>query len=363
MKVAFLTNIPSPYRVSFFNELGKYCELTVFFERSMSDERDKSWGNYEFKNFSGIILKGKNISTDKSFAPSIKKYLKSNKFDHVVVCNSFTPTGIYAIFYMKKNNIDYCIEGDGAFVKKENFLKKLFKKSIIKGAKGYFSTSKTHDEYYLTYGAEKNLIFRYPFTSVMEENVLDSPLDTEDKNKIKISLGINEERMILSVGQFVYRKGFDVLLKAVRNLDKSIGVYIIGGNPTSDMESFVCSHNLSNVHFLSFKKPEELRQYYKVADVFVLPTREDIWGLVVNEAMAVGTPVIATDKCVSGLEMIKNGLNGYIVPSENEVDLSNTINMLMDNNFKRMSEESLETAKKYTIQNMARTHINILSKI
>lgn len=56
------------------------------------------------------------------------------------------------------------------------------------------------------------------------------------------------------------------------------------------------------------------------ADIFVHPTREDIWGLVVNEAMAKGLPVITTDRCVAGLELIKNESVGRIVPVEN-IDL------------------------------------------
>ena len=47
MKILFLTNIPSPYRVDFFNELGKLAELTVLFETAASDERDSSWNCYE----------------------------------------------------------------------------------------------------------------------------------------------------------------------------------------------------------------------------------------------------------------------------------------------------------------------------
>ena len=62
LKVLFITNVPSPYRVEFFNELGKYLNLTVIFEKSTSDERDSSWNNYAFENFEGIVLKGIKIS-------------------------------------------------------------------------------------------------------------------------------------------------------------------------------------------------------------------------------------------------------------------------------------------------------------
>ena len=56
VKILFLTNVPAPYRVDFFNELGKMCQLTVLFEKDSSDERDRSWKKYRFENFEGIVL-------------------------------------------------------------------------------------------------------------------------------------------------------------------------------------------------------------------------------------------------------------------------------------------------------------------
>ncbi len=75
MKILFITNIPSPYRIEFFKELGKLCELTVLFEKGASDERDTSWKNYSFDGFNGIILKGKKHSTDMSFCPTVNKIM------------------------------------------------------------------------------------------------------------------------------------------------------------------------------------------------------------------------------------------------------------------------------------------------
>ncbi len=362
MKIAFLTNIPSPYRVDFFNELGKYCDLTVYFEKSVSDERDESWTVYSFKCFNGIILYGKSVAPDKAFAPEIKKRLKENKYDHVIVGNPFTLTGIYAISYMKRQNFQYWIEGDGAFPKKENFLKKLLKMYILKGAKGYFSTADMHDKYLLSYGVNKELIYRYPFSSVKEENILTVGLNKEEKRNIKNKLDIYEDKIILSVGQFIYRKGFDILLRAICTLDKSIGIYIIGGTPTTELKNYVIKYNLTNVHFLKFQKPEQLREYYMASDVFVLPTREDIWGLVVNEALAVGVPVVTTDKCISGLELVRNGMNGYIVSSENDIAMRNAIVKVLEGDGEKMAIESLKISRFYTIQEMAKRHISILEK-
>lgn len=76
MRVLFLTNIPSPYRVNFFNELGKYVELTVLFEIGTSTERDDSWKKYQFDNFKGIVMEGKRTSLDTAFCPSVIKWMK-----------------------------------------------------------------------------------------------------------------------------------------------------------------------------------------------------------------------------------------------------------------------------------------------
>ena len=67
-KVLYIVNVPAPYMVNYFNELGKLVELTVIFEKDTSTERDKSWSEYRFDNFKGIILKGISTAPDAAFA-------------------------------------------------------------------------------------------------------------------------------------------------------------------------------------------------------------------------------------------------------------------------------------------------------
>lgn len=170
------------------------------------------------------------------------------------------------------------------------------------------------------------------------------------------------KKVAIAVGQFIHRKGFDVLLKAWAECDKDYELYIIGAEPTKEYLNIKEKLHLENVHFEGFKRKEELRCYYQAADLFVFPTREDIWGLVVNEAMANGLPVITTDKCVAGLELIKNGESGYVIPSENTVLLTEKINLILrdDSMRQRMAENALNTIRKYTIENMVKSHIEVL---
>lgn len=69
-------------------------------------------------------------------------------------------------------------------------------------------------------------------------------------------------------------------------------------------------------------------KYYKAADLFVLPTREDIWGLVINEAMAYGLPIITTDKCVAGVQLLNNQ-ELTIIPTNDISSLATAINYLL----------------------------------
>ncbi len=361
MKILFITNVPSPYRVEFFKEFGKHCELTVIFEKSTSDERDNSWKNYNFDGFNGIILKSLKSSVDKAFCPSVIKYLNSKKFDRIIVSDIASLTGMFAIQYMKMFRIPYYIEGDGAFAKSGKGFKEAIKRYLIKGAKGYFSTSEMHDEYYLTYGAKKSEIYRYPFTSLKESDILDKVPEYEEKVNLRKELNMTEEHMVLAVGQFIHRKGFDVLLNSAKMLSKNIGIYFVGGEPTEQYFKIKEENNLENVHFIGFKQKQELKKYYLASDIFVLPTREDIWGLVINEAMACGLPVITTDRCIAGLELVENDFNGYIVSTEDSKAIAVSIDKILNDQTlaERMSFNSLEKIRNYTIEKMAETHKSV----
>lgn len=170
------------------------------------------------------------------------------------------------------------------------------------------------------------------------------------------------KKIAITVGQFIHRKGFDVLLNAWAKCDKEYELYIIGAEPTKEYLDIKEQLHLENVHFEGFKTKEELKCYYQAADLFVFPTREDIWGLVVNEAMANGLPVITTDKCVAGLELIKDGENGYIIPTGNADELAKRINELLHDDWllEKMAKNNLQKIRRYTIENMAIEHIMML---
>lgn len=366
MKVLWLTNIPSPYRVDFFNLLGEKCDLTVLFELSHASDRDKSWMEHAFRTFRGIVLKGIRTGSDKSFCPGVVNWLKKGKYDCFVISNISTPTGMLAIQILKRKGIPFHIEVDGGFVKDGNVLKEKIKKNLIHAASFWFSTGSKATEYLIHYGAKKDKIFWYPFSSIYDDQILKRTMSRDDKSKIRRELGIEGSRVAVAAGQFIHRKGFDVLIDAWAEVDAECTLLLIGsGELLEEYTQIINRLSLRNVLVVNHKRREELFRYFMASDFFILPTREDIWGLVVNEAMACGLPVITTTSCIAGLELVEDGRNGYLIPPENRDALLNSINRLLydEGLQERMSIEGLDRIREYTLEKMAERHMTCFHSI
>lgn len=367
MKVLFCTNLPSPYRVDFFNELGKYCDLTVCYERKSSSERDEKWVGSKAQTYTEVYLDLIPVGVDKSRGNALKDYVAGNSFDQLILTNYVSPATMKAIFYCKKKRIPYWIEYDGGLNKPDRMPKRLLKRSLLKSAAGHLTTCTEHIRYLEGLGIKPNRIYKYPFTSIHEEEIVDDAISAEQKEVLRKKLDITELKVIISVGRFNYLdgegKGFDLLFKIAEQTDPDTGIYIIGDSPTERFIQWKQEKALGHVHFVPFKERKALFEYYYAADLLVLLTRGDVWGLVINEAMACGLPVITTDRCVAGIEMVQNGENGYIVPVNTYHDALEHIKEFYASDKKTLSECCIETAKEYTIEKMALRHMEIFKSL
>lgn len=365
MKVLFVTNLPSPYRVDFFNELGKLAELTVIYERSSASDRNEKWKSDKAVFYREVFVNARILGTDRSLGFGVIGEIKRCDFDYLILSGYSSPSVMLAIAYCRLKKIPYYIESDGGFYKKDRFLLRILKKSLLLNASGYFITCEQYKKYLLSLGVDESIIYKYNFTSLRYKDIISTPIANAEKLKIRQTLSLKEEKIILTVGQFIERKGFDILIKAAEKLSDNTGIYFVGGNPIDEYITLKENLKLDNVHFVGFKSKEELKEYYKAADVFVLPTRKDIWGLVINEAMAFGLPIITTNRCIAGLELIENGKNGYIVSVDDVSELAEKINQTLadDDECKKMGQNSISVIKDYTIENMALRHFEILKEL
>ncbi|MBI6001571.1 glycosyltransferase family 4 protein [Clostridium perfringens] len=361
MKVLYFTNIPSPYRVDFFSELALKCDLSVIYERNSASNRNKNWktnGNGMYKEKCIDSLK---LAKDKSLSFSIINEVKKQKYDVIVIGGYATPTSMILISYLSMKKIPFILNADGGFPnKKEAELVKKIKKYFISKASMYLSTGKITDEYLIEYGAKKNIIRNYNFTS-LKENDIGENLECK---KLRKELNLEGKKIILSVGRICFNKGFDTLIKASKYLVDNTIILIVGGKASVELENLIKEEEITNVFFIDFKSKDKLKEYFSIADIFVLPTRQDVWGLVINEAMANGLPVITTNKCIAGLELIENNINGFLFDVDNYKELANRINELLNNEdlIKTIKKNNLLKIKKYTIENMANQHLKIFKE-
>lgn len=360
-RVLFLTNFPSPYRVHFFDELGKYLDVTVLYSDRMEDitHRNAQWFEAGQGGFHPVQLKQTAKIRDEFLCMDVISWL-NKEFDAIVIGGYSSPTAILAMAWLRLRRIPFYMEVDGGLVRQESKWKFLVKKTLVSMADRWLSTGFHTTRYLVHYGAKEDRVQNYPFSSLYEKDILEAALCPEEKGALRRELGLPEKHVVLAIGQFIHRKGFDVLLHAAQSLPKDVGIYIVGGEATEEYRKLREELGLQdNVHFLGFQKKERLAEFYKAADLFVLPTREDIWGLVINEALAYGLPAITTDRCVAGLELIEDGVNGYVVPVENADALAEKIAAVLSDDLQRMGEASLRKIRPYTLENMAKTHAEI----
>ena len=167
--------------------------------------------------------------------------------------------------------------------------------------------------------------------------------------KIRNRHGIDpQKRIVFFAGNNFKLKGLQMLLEAVAILgQKNVCVMVAGGDPIKAYEKRSEKLGIRDqVVFLGrVSNPE---QYYRAADIFVLPTRYDAFANVCLEAMACGTPVITTQSN-GAAEIIKDNMTGYVLKTQESRELSSRMKAFMERgDRKRMSEQAASTAARFT---------------
>lgn len=372
MNILILTTWLAPYRIDLYNELAKHATVTVLYEMTTTSERNKEWSANMSSRCKYIkITRGLKFPI---IGRSAKEFINmisgdSHSYDIIYIDGYSSLSLIQAINYLSKHGIHYFVNVDGAiFRPKEKLPVSIFKKWILNRKCSYLCGAKVANNYLKHYGVKDDQIFNHPFTSLFQKDILDAPIDNAIKSALRKELDLTENHIILSVGRFSYKngygKGYDAIIRAAARMSKEYGFYIVGDNPTEEFIEMRNKYGASNVHFLGFKQKEELKKYYQAADIFVLMTVYDVWGLVVNEAMSNGLPVITTDMCVAGLDLIKDGENGYIIPVGDDSALQNMIiNGCSDPlRLSKMQKNALSTIRPYTIENLAKSHLDVFNQ-
>lgn len=346
-KVLYLSNIEVPYRVRFFNELSRHCDLTVLYEREKSSNRNRDWTRSESGSCKNKFLHGIPIGGEHAFSLGILKELFSG-YDLVIVGCYNSPVQMMAILVMRIFRIPYVLNTDGeTFLAPEEFKTK-FKYFFLKGAERYLIAGEKSAET-LKPAARGRPIVPYYFSSLYEHEVEEHRMES----------GCPRNDTILVVGQYFDYKGMDVALEAAR-MDLSLRYKFVGmGARTEQFRQDHADGIPENVEIIPFLQKEELEKEYQTCGMLVLPSRRECWGLVINEAASFGTPIVSTWGSGAAVEFLADDYPEYLAKPGDGADLYRRIRSLADAADKSgYCVHLLEKSRGYTIEKNVAAHVS-----
>lgn len=356
-KILILSIYPAPYRMELISRFSDCYDMDVFFEHSGGDERNAKW-----------FSSGKFLTLDSENGRAAYQKINLSDYAFVLFYDYAGSASRKLIIQCKLKKIPYVINCDGVMMTPHgNPLKDLYKRFLISGAALYLASGEHAKNYFLSFGAKEERIHFHPFSALVPEDFVDAPLMKEEKQTLRKKLGLPlEQKIAIGVGRFIPLKRYAELIEAWAKMPTDCTLLLVGGGREEESyRAIIKEKHLSNVILEPFHSPVELRDYYRAADLFVHPSSYEAWGLVINEAMASGLPVLVSDHCTGGLELVKNGENGYLIPMGDEVALCDRARALLEDPEKRasMAKEALATIQSYTLENMAKCQLAALETI
>ena len=150
------------------------------------------------------------------------------------------------------------------------------------------------------------------------------PFQAEEKVK-------HDRINLLYSGQFIERKGIDTLLQAFADIAEdcpTVDLILAGGTAENIDDCLIPEKYRQRIIFAGFVQPANLPGLFAQADIFILPSRYDGWGVVINEALGAGLPVIASDRVGAAHDLVIPDENGYLFPAGDSGELAACIKKL-----------------------------------
>ena len=310
-RVLFLTVMPSPYQRELFYALHLDGRLEIRVLYCASGAFDRNWSIPPLHAYEKI-LSGTTVSVlgpSARLNPTIVKALSRESADLVVVSDYSALTVQIAMRYLNLRRTPWVFWGEAPGLRSRgrlgDFLRRQLQYPIANGAAAIAAI-----------GSNAAEVYQRLFPSIW---VLSIPYFC-DLTKFRIAAKERWTRSketvdVLFSGQLIERKGVDVLIQAFTQVSHRIPelrLQLLGTGPAFLSLAKLVPLELQNrVQFLGFQQPDALPKIFATADTFVLPSRHDGWGVVVNEALGAGLPIIVSDR-VGARDLVKHGCNGLI---------------------------------------------------
>ena len=325
-KVTFLTVIPSPYQRQLFRRIADSAsfQIQVFYYAAQAG--DRQWNVAELEDFEAI-LPGTTIRPLGSaayFNPSVVRALAQSRSDVVVVSDYSIPTAQMAMRHLIGRRTPWVFWGEVPGLNRRGPVGNWIRQRLQSPLRSASAIAAIGSGAVETYG---RLFPGVPVHNIPYFCDLD-PFTAAVGRRAMPSSDVN----VLFSGQLIHRKGVDVLVDAfVRSADAapSMRLQLMGSGPDrAALEGRIPPTLRDRVSFLGHRDPADLPGVFAQADIFVLPSRHDGWGVVVNEALAAGLPIVASNAVGAARDLVVDGENGFVVESGSVEELAGALTRL-----------------------------------
>jgi glycosyltransferase involved in cell wall biosynthesis len=298
-RIALLVNLVAPSRVALYERLASALDLVIL-HGNMEANRD-SWTDLRVNGASSRRVAGWQLSMKKHESgrgidpwflhvePGYIPELVREQPDAVITdeMGFRTLVGLaYGTCFRKPVWVWW--GGTSHTERHVGWFRKLMRALIALWAKRWISYGQTSTEYLLTLGIPRERILQVQ--NCVDETWYSAPAEP--------GLNLHPKPVLLHVGQMIARKGVAEFLRAAARLQQQgltfSTVLVGGGSDNAKLQHLASSLGLANVHFYAGQPPQAMPAFYRSADALIFPTKEDVWGLVANEAVLSGLPVLCS---------------------------------------------------------------------
>lgn len=308
-----ITHLPSFYKINLYNELAKHLKIFVIFAGSKSKIRTPDFIGTQL-NFTYTVLHNGDFESRPPLITIVKlsKLIITTKYK-IMAVGGWDLLEFWIAILLSKKKSNAVIMESTANDRPLSYLKKLLKLFFVSRLSISFPSGKLHLQY----------LQSHKFTGVA---FITKGVGIFNRNGGWKPPVINPTKF-LYVGRLSSEKNLLLLLEAFSDLP-DLTLSIVGSGP---MELQLKSIAPLNVTFISHVPNNAVGQIYCNHDIFILPSLSEPWGLVVDEALHYGLPVIASKNVGSHTELIEDGINGLLFDPLNLKDLKSKIELLSQN--------------------------------
>ena len=322
-RLVILTEIIAPYRIPVFNALAarEEIDLHVIF-LAETDPGLRQWQVYRDEiKFSSQVLKSYrrrwgqfNLLLTRGVNDALR-----DADPEIIVCGGYNHFAMWqAQRWARRRGIPFLLwsESNAVDARRKLAIVEAAKRKFIRACQGYVVPGSSAAAYLKTFGVTPDKIFVAPNAVDVERFARGAEESRRDAG-VRRRLGL-PQRYLLYVGRFVRSKGVLDLLAAYATLPEStrrdVGLVMAGdGEERNELVRRSRAIQPGTVVFPGFQQRDQLPAFYALSEALVFPTYSDPWGLVVNEALACGLPVIATKVAGCVADLVQDGENGYVV--------------------------------------------------